>query len=46
VAGNSNHFDFYYFLALSKPPSRQQIYFQNQCFTMENSELPYRSVDP
>jgi len=35
AARNLKCFDFYYFCVLSKPPSQQQIYFQNQCFTME-----------
>ena len=35
AARNLKCFDFYYFCVLSELPSRQQIYFQNQCFTME-----------
>jgi len=35
AARNLKCFDFYYFCVLSKPTSQQQIYFQNQRFTME-----------
>jgi len=42
---NLKRFYFYHFCVFSKSPSRQ-IYFQNQCYTMEKSELPYASIDP
>jgi len=42
AARNLKCFDFYYFCVLSKPPSRQQIYFQNQCFTKEKQSITTR----
>jgi len=39
---NLKRFDIYYLCVLSKPLSRQQICFQNQCFTMEKRWITIR----